>query len=601
MKTRLSASLTIITLLLLFLAFNLVWALKLPNPRLDFSEQNIHTLSDPVQTMLGSLERPVDLYFFNSGNRAHKANAVESYAKRVELLLKEYEKAAKGKINLHLIDPTPFSEDEYKARLLGLDEQHGFFGLVGTSAGHAPHSIPSFSPDRESLLEYEISHLIHKVIHPEQPVMGVISRLPINGERDERNGVNTPPWQVLQEIRRQFNVVSLEPGIAQIPEHVKTLMVIHPGNLPDQTLYAIDQFVLGAGKLMMFIDPLVGLDTSVTAPENPKLEALLSAWGIQMPANKVIADRDYATSVILTTGQPPVRHPAALTLPRQAMAQDDISAWKLHNVNVLSSGALAPAKRSRMTFTPLLQSSAHAALFEAERFALPAQLNSLINETATRAQQQVIAARVEGPAYSAFPDGISGRNTGLQKAANIHVVVVADTDLLSDRVSGMLQKHRAAGGPLSDNAMFVLNTLDNLAAPDALMNIRPRAGGSRSLQVLQAMREDAALAYGEKSAELAQRLEQTEKEWQLLNPPTISPGPQAATSNTLLQALNKERLRIPMEIHALKVQSYAEVHALERKVKLLNIVPVPLILCLIAGGIFLLRRRRRHLPSAAFY
>ena len=320
-----------------------------------------------------------------------------------------------------------------------------------------------------------------------------------------------------------------------------------------------------------------------------------------MPANKVIADRVYASSVILTTGQPPVRHPAALTLPRQAMAQDDISAWKLHNVNVLSSGALAPAKRSRMTFTPLLQSSAHAALFEAERFALPAQLNSLINETATRAQQQVIAARVEGPAYSAFPDGISGRNTGLQKAANIHVVVVADTDLLSDRVSGMLQKHRAAGGALSDNAMFVLNTLDNLAAPDALMNIRPRAGGARSLQVLQAMREDAALAYGEKSAELAQRLEQTEKEWQLLNPPTISPGPQAATSNTLLQALNKERLRIPMEIHALKVQSYAEVHALERKVKLLNIVPVPLILCLIAGGIFLLRRRRRHLPSAAFY
>lgn len=108
MKTRLSASLTIITLLLLFLAFNLVWALKLPNPRLDFSEQNIHTLSDPVQTMLGSLERPVDLYFFNSSNRAHKANAVESYAKRVELLLKEYEKAAKGKINLHLIDPTLF-------------------------------------------------------------------------------------------------------------------------------------------------------------------------------------------------------------------------------------------------------------------------------------------------------------------------------------------------------------------------------------------------------------------------------------------------------------------------------------------------------------
>ncbi|MFK3822471.1 Gldg family protein [Pseudomonas yamanorum] len=599
MRTPLSASITIITLLLLFLAFNLVWALKLPTIRLDFSEHKIHTLSEPVRTLLASLERPVDLYFFNSSKHPQKSNAVKSYGKRVEWLLKEYEKAAKGKINLHLIDPKPFSEDEYKARLLGLDDQQGFFGLVGTSTGHAPHSIQAFSLDRESLLEYEISHLLHKVIHPEQPVIGLISTLPMDGERDEQSGLNTPPWQSLQALRRQFNLVSLEPGIEKIPEHVKTLMVVHPGKLPDPTLYAIDQFVLGAGKLMMFIDPLAGLDTSVTAPENPRLEALLSAWGIQMPANKVIADHDHATSVIMTTGQPAVRHPAALTLPRPAMAQDDISTWKLHSVNVLSSGALAPAKKSRITFTPLLQSSGQAALFDAERFALPAQFDSLINEAAARGQQQVIAARIEGPAYSVFPDGISGRKAGLQKAAHIHVVVVADTDLLSDRVAGMLHDNHAQSGPSSDNAMFVLNTLDNLAAPDTLMNVRPRVGGGRSLQVLQAMREEAARAFQEKSAERAQRLEQTEKEWQLLNPRTLSPGAQAVPSNTLLQALNRERLRIPMEIQALKVQSYAEVHALERKVKLLNTLPVPLILCLIAWGIFLLRRRRQHLPPAA--
>lgn len=601
MKTPLSASLTIITLLLLFLAFNLVWALKLPTIRLDFSEHKIHTLSEPVRTLLASLERPVDLYFFNSSKHPQKSNAVKSYGKRVEWLLKEYEKAAKGKINLHLIDPKPFSEDEYKARLLGLDDQQGFFGLVGTTTGQGPHSIQAFRLDRESLLEYEISHLLHKVIHPEQPVIGLISTLPMDGERDEHSGVNTPPWQSLQALRRQFNLVSLEPGIEKIPEHVKTLMVVHPGKLPDPTLYAIDQFVLGAGKLMMFIDPLAGLDTSVTAPENPRLEALLAAWGVQMHANKVIADHDHATSVIMTTGQPAVRHPAALTLPRQAMAQDDISTWKLHSINVLSSGALAPAKKSRMTFTPLLQSSGHAALFDTERFALPAQFDSLINEAAARGQQQVIAARIEGPAYSVFPDGISESKAGLQKAAHIHVVVVADTDLLSDRVAGMLKDNHAPSGPSSDNAMFVLNTLDNLAAPDTLMNVRPRAGGGRSLQVLQAMREDATRAFQEKSAERAQRLEQTEKEWQLLSPRPLSPGAQAVPSNALLQALNKERLRIPMEIQALKVQSYAEVHALERKVKLLNTLPVPLILCLIAWGIFLLRRRRQHPPPAAFH
>ncbi|MDY7531939.1 Gldg family protein [Pseudomonas sp. Bout1] len=600
MKTPLSAGMTIITLLLLFFAFNWVWVFKLPDTRIDFSEQKIHTLSDSVQHQLASLEGPIDLYFFHSSTHPNQSNSVKTYGKRVELLLREYEKASKGKINLHLIDPTPFSEDEYKARLMGLDDQHGFFGLVGTRAGHAPHSIASFSPDRASLLEYEISHLVHKVIHPEQPVVGLISRLPMDGKKDEHNG-DAPPLQLLQEIRRQFNLVSLEPGIAQIPDHVRTLMVVNPGTLPDQTLYAIDQFVLGAGKLMMFIDPLRGLDAGGIATENPRLDALLAAWGVQMPANKILADRDYATSVVMTTGQPPVRHPAALTLPRQAMARHDLSTWKLKSVNTLSTGVLAPLKRSRMTFTPLLQSSGQAALFDADRFALPAQFDSLINEITARGQPYVIAARVEGPAHSAFADGVNAGKAGLQKAAQIHIVIVADTDLLSDRVAGSAHLNPAQSGPSSDNALFVLNTLDNLAAPDALMNIRPREGGNRALHVLQALRNDAAQAYQEKSTEMAQRLARTEKEWQLLNPRMISQGTQAVTSNTLLQALNKERLRVPVEMHALKVQSYAQVHALERNMKLLNTFALPLILCMVAWCIFLFRRRRQHLPCAAFH
>jgi ABC-type uncharacterized transport system involved in gliding motility auxiliary subunit len=600
MRNLLTAGMTTVILLLLFLAFNLVWALKLPNVRMDFSEQQIHTLSAPAQTLVAALENPIDLYFFNSSRHPQKSIALKAYGKRVALLLKEYEKAAKGKINLHLIDPVPFSEDEYKAGLSGLDGKQGFLGLIGTSAGHGAQRIESFSPDRESLLEYEIGHLIHKVVHPEPAIIGLISGLPMDSERNERSQVTRPAWQMLQEIRRQFNLMSLGPNTARIPEQVKTLMLVHPRKLPEQTLYAIDQFVLGGGKLMMFIDPLSELDTGTLPAESANLDGLLAAWGVQMPANKVVADSAYASSTILTTGQPPVRHPAALTLPRDAMARDDISTWRLHTVTVLSSGALTPLKKSRTTFTPLLQSSGQAALFDAGRFATPKEFGSLISEAATRGQPHVIAARIEGPAYSAFADGITGPNSSLQKAARIHVVVVADTDLLSDRVWGAAQNGNERSVPRSNNVRFVLNTLDNLAAPDALMSIRPRAVTSDSLQVLKRMRDDAAQAYREKAAELEQRLDRTEKEWQLLNPPPTALGTQAVTSNALLQALNKERLRLPMELHALKVQAYAQVHALERRVKLLNIIPVPLLLCLIAWGIFLVRRRR-HLPSTAFY
>ncbi|MCP5972661.1 GldG family protein, partial [Klebsiella pneumoniae] len=85
------------------------------------------------------------------------------YGRRVEDVLKAFEKAANGLINLHIINPAPFSEDAYKASLFGLDDTQGFLGLIGTRAGQGAQRIEAFRPEHESLLEYEISHLIYKL------------------------------------------------------------------------------------------------------------------------------------------------------------------------------------------------------------------------------------------------------------------------------------------------------------------------------------------------------------------------------------------------------------------------------------------------------
>lgn len=595
MRKSISFGITLIVIPLIFLAFNLVWALKIPDIQVDVSAQKKYTLSSHTQALLASLESPIDLYFFNSSKHPKKNTALKSYGKHVETLLKAYAKAAKGKINLHLIDPAPFSEEQYKAGLFGLDGTQGFFGLIGTRANQRAHRIESFIPDQEPFLEYEISHLIHKVDNPEQPIIGLISGLPMDGEWDESSQTRTPPWRLLQEVRRQFNLVSIGKDTEQIPKHVKTLMLVHPAMLSEKTLHMVDQFVIGGGKLMVFIDPLSELSAQTATTQNTaNLNGLLTAWGIQMQGDKVLADSIYASPVMLTEGQPAVRHPAALTLPHGALARNDVSAWKLHNVSVLSSGAITPLKKSRMTFTPLLQSSPQAALLAAARFSRPDSFASLISETASHNQRHVIAARIQGPAYSAFAKGIDDQEAGLRKAADIHVVVVADTDMLRDQVWTHPQNNNEQIVPRSGNATFVLNVLDHLSGPDALLGIAPRTNNHRTRSVLKTMRNNAEQSYREKAAELERRLELTEKEWQLLNPPSIAFGTQEVPSNTFLQALNKERLSLPMELHALKTQAYVKVHTLERNIKLLNIVPIPLILSLIAMGISLSRQRSQY-------
>ncbi len=579
MGSAFRAGMTLLVISLLFLAFNLVWVPKLPTVRWDFSEEKIHTLSPAAQQLLLSLESPLDLYYFNTLNAPQKSQALERYGRRVEDVLKAFEKAANGLINLHIINPAPFSEDAYKARLFGLDDTQGFLGLIGTRTGQGAQRIEAFRPEHESLLEYEISHLIYKLGQPERATIGLLSGLALDKSASELLGL----------IREQFNVVELAANIAQVPSSIATLIVVQPHALPERALYAIEQSVLKGTQLMMFLDPVSEMGADAV-PANARMEGLLNAWGIQMPADKLLVDNLYASSATPGPGMPRVLHPARLHLPSQAMTPTDVSAWGLDAVMVSSSGALSLAPKSRSLLTPLLLSSRQSALLDAKRFGSATTFDSLIDETATSGQRHVIAARVEGPAYSAFPDGLKGQPPGLQKAELIQMVVVADTDLLADTVS-----HARNG-----NAQFVLNTLDNLAAPEALQRIRSRVM-RQPLHRLEHMRDEAAQAYRKNSLELQRRLEQTEQAWRELNPAHTRLITQAVDTNTQLQVLNKERLQLPIELHTLKAQAYAPVQRFERQLKGLMVVPLPLLLCLIAGLLFLYQRKRRLLALATFH
>lgn len=580
MRSTLRTGMTLTVIALLFLAFNLAWIVKLPNIRWDFSQQKIHSLSSPARQLLASVSSPLDLYYFNAHNTPKRSYALQRYAKRIEDLLREYEKAADGMINLHVIDPKPFSEDAYKAGLFGLDDEMGFLGLIGTQAGHGAQRIESFRLDREPLLEYEISHLIFKLQHPEPPVIGLLSGLALQDTSS----------QLLKKLQQHFDVANLETTTGNVPEHIQTLMVVHPKALPERALYAIEQFVLRGGRLMMFIDPLSEQDLPVSAT-NSRLDALLAAWGIEMPADKLLIDNLYAIPQTPDAANAGVQHTTRLKLPRKAMNAHDISTWKLDTAVVSSSGALSRRQKVRTSFTPLLQSSSQSALLETDRFTSATTLSPLLDEAFGPGQSHVIAARIEGPAYSAFANGLAGQPAGLQKATQIHVVVVADTDLLTDQVGRLAS---------NNNTLFVLNTLDNLSAADTLASIRPRAARDSSISMLGQMRAAAARAYDEQATQLHKRLQRTEREWQRMNPQELALGTEAVDTGSTLQALNKERLRLPMELQALKVKTYAHVHRVEQAIKLVLTLAMPLTLCVVAW-LMLLRQRRRLRHGPVFY
>ena len=609
MKKLMLSSAGLVLIALAFLAFTLFAGLGLSNARLDLTEQKLYTLTDGSRQILRELDQPLELNFFYSDAATKELPVLRTYAKRVEEMLKAYQREAGDKLKLNIIDPAPFSEDEDKAAELGLQgvplQQGGdsiYFGLAGKNAEGLTQVIPFFALDQEEFLEYELSRLVQSLAKPERPVVGVLSGLPVNGGFDMAARQPTPAWMLIEEVRQLFQIESLKADVDLIPEQVSVLLLIHPKQLPEQTLYAIDQFVLRGGKLLTFVDPFSEADTQAEMPgemvidKASDLPGLFKAWGLRMVPDQVLGDGSYAMSVSMGQGQRPVRHAAWLSLPKKALDQDDISTASLETITVATAGILEPLEGAKTQFTPLISSSQYAMPFDAKRFGMLANPEELIRELEPTGERYTLAARISGPAQSAYPDGIEGQKDGLKQADNINVIVVADTDMLTDRMWVQVQDFfgQRIPQPWADNAAFAINTLDNLAGSDALISVRSRGRFSRPFEVVERIQREAEVQFREKEQTLQARLAETEQQLAALqqnDDPSkmleLTPEQQAA-----VQRFVQQKLAIRKELRDVRYQLNADIEALGRTLKLLNIVLVPVLLTLGVLALWLWRRRR---------
>ena len=100
----------------------------------------------------------------------------------------------------------------------------------------------------------------------------------MQGQFNPMTGQMGEPWPILSQIEQLFTVRTLTADIDHIDKDVDVLMLVHPKQLPQKTLYAIDQFVMRGGKMLLFVDPDSGADTSGQDPSNPFAGAMAESF-----------------------------------------------------------------------------------------------------------------------------------------------------------------------------------------------------------------------------------------------------------------------------------------------------------------------------------
>ena len=613
------------TLLVLFLVFGaavMASNVLLRGIRLDLTDNQLYTLSPGTRKLLKGIDEPINLYLFFSNEQTKDLPQLRSYKSRVEETLQEFvAEAPEGKLILHDVDPLPFSEDEDRASQFGLQAANigpagegVYFGLAGSNSIGTTDTIPFFQPDpsKEAFLEYDLARLVYNLANPNKGVVGLLSGVPISGGFNPATQQPSQPWAIADQVKQVFDLKTVQPKTLHIDDDIKVLWLVHPANLDDTTLYAIDQFIMRGGRALIFVDPAAEAAGSAGPSgfgggRSSTLDKLFTAWGVKFSNDEVVADNRYALSV--RSNFQTVRHVGLLGLDMEAMNQDDVITSGLGTINLGLAGHFTLADGAKVKLTPLLSSSPEAELLPAARFQFLQDPGELLNGFVPTGKKYILAARLEGPLKSAFPDGPPAapeREQPVDAALNAqhiastdnaNIVLVGDVDMLSDRLWVQVQNFLGQRllNAFANNSDFVVNALDNLSGSADLIGLRSRAIYTRPFTRVEELRREADAKFRATEQQLQGQLTETERKLGELqsarsDKSSVLMSPEQQQE---IQRFLDQQTKIRSELRAVRRNLDASIDQLGTTLKVLNIAVVPVLLTLLALIVVFVKRSRK--------
>jgi ABC-type uncharacterized transport system involved in gliding motility auxiliary subunit len=530
---------------------------------------------------------------------------VKTYATRVEEVLNEYAAHSNGKLTVEVIDPKPDTDDEEWAQKYGVSGvrlakgEPMYFGIVFI-AGTKEVAIPYLDPRREEFLEYDLSEALLSAFKKETPKVGVLSPLPLFG------GIQGDPWVLISDLKRTFAVTELGGQEKEIPDDLKVLLVLHPKDLSDDVQYAIDQFLLGGGRLIVAVDPMSRVDLMVSGQarmggQMPQvasdLPKLFKAWGIEYDKGQMVGDLARATRI--NAGGADVDYPYFLSLADPDFARSSVITGNLRQMMLGEPGAFSLKEGTGLSFEPLLKTTKDSGTGAAQLAALmpPAELARALK---TDGKERVVAGILKGKFKSAFDAAPAGATKPFKKEADAEgsVVLIGDVDFFADQnaVTKMQLGSQVMVQAVNDNLSFVANAVDYLGGSPDLIAIRSRGRISRPFTRVQALQTSAQKRWKDEEEKLTARLTELQKKLNDLqaqrtdgNRLVLTPQQQQA-----VEGFRAEEREVKTKRREVRKNLREDIESLGHRLIAMNLLIVPALATAFGLSVFTRRSRARR-------
>ena len=624
-----AAGITTLLIIAVIVAINfLVGGVGFGNLRLDLTEDGLFTLSQGTKNILSRInpDEPVTIKFYATNDDRVMPNLLKPHARSIEDLLLEYEKQSDGGVALEVIHPNPDTDDEDKAKddeIRGLAvNQEGdqiYLGLT-VQCLDRKEILPFLNPEDATAFEYDVSRAIAKVIKPSKTIIGLMSAMPIAGSPSlpfqQQRGPEA--WAVVQQLRADYEVRDIPMTSDKIDSEITVLLVVHPADISKTAEYAIDQYLLGGGNVIAFVDPQSLLAQAMSSQPNPMtgqpgnmintfsdLPNLFKAWGISYQKDMVLADMNYRGNL-----QGRVI-PTALQIPSDAINQKDRVTTGLKSFTLINAGSLVIDRKEGLDPITLATSSEASQLIDTAA-ADKLRREPMVNFTAS-GKKQVLGVRIAGKFKTAFPDGkpdapeapkdADGAAKAPEKKPDnslkeskdgeSNVILFSDADMLYDAFC--LRQGDLGVGLITSggNLPMLLTSVEVLVGGGDLIQVRNRKAPVRPFTKLKEMRETVEEKYRPQLVKLEKERQDLAEKLSKARPQIdLKKGALIVDQGTMnnIKEMEKNSKTIDKEVRNIRKEVNKEVEFRKTVIKTFNVLVVPLAVGLV-GLVFAMRRR----------
>lgn len=612
--------------------------------RADLTQHNIYTLSPGTKAIVKSLDTPVKIRYFVTDDRDVMAPEERNMARAVEDRLLEYKKLGRGNLIFEKLNPEPDTNAEDAAEMAGLQPLRGqrgqiYMGVV-VECLDEKEVIPYIDPNREELLEYDITNAISRVYRDKKPKITIMSAMNVAGGFSGGNfqGGPAPAWFFYRQLERDYEVETIPSNAEEIDSDTDVLLVLHPYDITDVGEYAIDQYLLGGGSVVAVVDPLFYSARALTPPQqqqNPfggpppsagplpssDLPTLFEAWGIEYQSSQVLADAAFRTEIERNRFLPTL-----LSLGQEAMNPSDVVTSQMVDVYMPFPGGFKISAPTGVELESLVTSSEQTQLvnsFEAE----PTALDQLEKDFRATGETYHVVARLKGKFKSAFPDGDPNAEPEIEEEAAEEgeedseakgadkaeedtslkaskedgvVVLIADVDMFYDQFSVRQLPIPGYAQPLNQNLSLLQNVVEVLSDKDGyLISLRSRASTRRPFTKLNEMQAKAEAQMVDRIEKLEKQRDEVSRKLQdaLQVQDTGDGGTQlfidpAAIDQGMIEQMREEEYQASLAVRELRKQLKRRKDSFVNLVKFVNIAVMPLVVIILGLVVYGKRQSR---------